>query len=54
MENANEELTPSYHGNDFLYNGEHDGFEICCDECDFYLACFPEYMTNTEILDQLI
>ena len=22
-------------------NGE-QGFECCCDECDFYLLCFPE------------
>ena len=24
-----------------LDNGEH-GFECCCDECDYYLICFPE------------
>lgn len=24
-------------------NGEHPGFEICCDECPGFLACFPEY-----------
>jgi len=24
-----------------LGNGE-QGFECCCDECDFYLLCFPE------------
>ena len=23
-------------------NGEHPGYEICCDECDFFLMCFPE------------
>lgn len=23
-------------------NGKHDRYEICCDECDFYLKCFPE------------
>lgn len=22
-------------------NGEHPGFECCCDECDYYLKCFP-------------
>ena len=22
-------------------NGEHN-FECCCDECDYYLLCFPE------------
>jgi hypothetical protein len=25
-----------------LGNGEND-FECCCDECDFYLLCFPEF-----------
>lgn len=24
-------------------NGEHPGFEICCDECDYFLQCFPEW-----------
>lgn len=38
-------LTPSYHGNDCLGNGEHPGIECCCDECDFYLLCFPDWRT---------
>ena len=29
-------------------NGEHPGFECCCDECDYYLACFPEAMPGEE------
>ena len=35
------ELTP---GNPAvcLGNGE-QGFECCCDECDYFLQCFPEY-----------
>lgn len=35
------ELTP---GNSTvcLGNGE-QGFECCCDECDYFLLCFPEY-----------
>jgi len=35
------ELTP---GNPAicLGNGE-QGFECCCDECDYYLLCFPEF-----------
>ena len=35
------ELTP---GNPAvcLGNGE-QGFECCCDECDYFLRCFPEY-----------
>ena len=35
------ELTP---GNPIicLGNGE-QGFECCCDECDYFLLCFPEF-----------
>lgn len=25
-----------------LGNGE-QGFECCCDECDYYLLCFPNF-----------
>jgi len=25
-----------------LGNGE-QGFECCCDECDYYLLCYPEF-----------
>ena len=25
-----------------LGNGE-KGFECCCDECDYFLLCFPEF-----------
>ena len=25
-----------------LGNGE-QGFECCCDECDYYLLCFPQF-----------
>ena len=25
-----------------LGNGE-QGFECCCDECNYYLICFPEF-----------
>jgi len=28
-----------------LGNGE-GGFECCCDECDYYLLCFPELEQN--------
>ena len=24
-------------------NGSHPGYECCCDECDYYLDCFPEW-----------
>ncbi len=31
-----------------LGNGE-QGFDCCCDECDYYLLCFPEFdLTNEE------
>ena len=26
----------------YLGNGEQE-FECCCDECDYYLLCFPEF-----------
>lgn len=35
-------LTPSYHGKECLGNGSWPGYECCCDECDYYLNCFPE------------
>ena len=28
-------------------NGKH-GFECCCDECDFYLLCFPEFCAENK------
>ena len=36
-------LTPSRQGEKCLGNGEHPKYECCCDECDFYLKCFPQY-----------
>ncbi len=30
-----------------LGNGE-QGFECCCDECDYYLICFPEFDIKDE------
>ena len=35
------ELTPG-HLADCLGNGERE-MECCCDECDYYLFCFPEF-----------
>ena len=35
------ELTPA-EPNVCLGNGE-QGFECCCDECDYLLLCFPEF-----------
>ena len=36
-------LTPSFHGESCLGNGDHTGYACCCDECDFYLNCFPDW-----------
>ena len=36
-------LTPSEHGTMCLGNGEQPGLECCCDECDYYLLCFPDW-----------
>ena len=30
-----------------LGNGEQD-FECCCDECDYYLLCFPEFAPKSK------
>ena len=42
------ELNPGENGRKCKGNGEsydEDGtlIECCCDECDFFLECFPEY-----------
>lgn len=42
-------LTPGNSGKDCLANGEHTDkngnlIECCCDECDYYLECFPEFI----------
>lgn len=39
-------LTPGNEGNNCLGNEEHKDkngnlIECCCDECDYYLECFP-------------
>ncbi len=37
-------LTPSWKGNKCLGNGEHEPeYECCCDECNYYLRCFPQF-----------
>ena len=37
------ELRPSFHGKDCPGNGEHEGIECCCDECDHYCTCFSDW-----------
>ena len=44
VENMDEEvLTPSYHGELCRHNGNNPDYEIACDECDYYLTCFPDW-----------
>ena len=35
------ELRPSAGGKDCPANGEHEGIECQCDECDYAMICFP-------------
>lgn len=39
-------LIPGLHGADCPGNGETAGYECCCDECDYYLICFPDWETD--------
>ncbi len=41
-------LTPSRQGRKCLGNGEHKGYECCCDECDYYLYCFEQFDRQTK------
>ena len=34
-----------------LGNGE-QGFECCCDECDYFLLCFPEFDLKSETINK--
>ncbi|MDY3225773.1 MAG: hypothetical protein SOW84_07885 [Candidatus Faecousia sp.] len=44
IHNDSEEiLTPSYHGELCRHNGENPDYEIACDECDYFLLCFPDW-----------
>lgn len=47
-------LTPSYQGEECQGNGDHPGMECCCDECDYYLICFPEFNTGTKERDYFV
>lgn len=46
--NMEELLTPSYHGELCRHNGNNPNYEIACDECDFYLICFPDWKEMLE------
>ena len=45
-EHPEEILTPSYHGRRCRHNWDDPNYEMACDECDFFLACFPELETG--------
>ena len=51
MEQQGEVLTPSYHGKLCRHNGDNPDYEIACDECDYYLACFPDWKEIMEMMD---
>ncbi len=34
-----------------LGNGE-QGFECCCDECDYFLLCFPNFYPTMSLIQQ--
>ena len=36
-------LDPSFHGERCHGDGTHPGKECCCDECDYYMECFPDW-----------
>ena len=40
-------LVPSRHGERCPSTGEHPGIECRCDECDWYLKCFPDWKEHT-------
>ena len=42
-------LTPSKQGKKCLGNGKHESYECCCDECDYYLYCYPEFNRQIKI-----
>lgn len=46
-----EVLTPSYHGEQCRHNGNNPDYEIACDECDYYLMCFPDWKDIMEQYD---
>ena len=36
-------LSPGFHGENCPGNGNTEGQECCCEECDFFLTCFPDW-----------
>lgn len=35
-------LIPGFHGDSCPGSGEIPGYDCCCDECAYFLLCFPE------------
>lgn len=48
MEQQEEILPPSYHGELYRHNGDNPDYEIACDECDYYLASFPDWIEKLD------
>ena len=36
-------LIPGRMGRDCLGNGQHEGMECCCDECDYMICCLEDH-----------
>ena len=36
-------LAPSHHGEQCPGNGKNKKIECCCDECNYFLLCFPDW-----------
>jgi len=37
------QLTPSPNGENCIGNGQNKDVECMCDECDYFLECYPEW-----------
>ena len=42
-------LTPSFNGKRCLGNGEHKEYECCCDECGYFLKCYPKWYWDVKM-----
>ena len=42
-------LRPGFHGEGCPGNGEHGDLECCCEECDYYMECFPDWMAQMDL-----
>ena len=47
-------LRPSFHGASCPGNGEHPEIECCCDECDYFLLCFPDWKDYDAAIDEYL